>query len=171
MREHKVVILLRLLRTLVPRLDPTVPYVGDLLTNDRDHQVYDFLAAAGKLGRLFMGSGRVSADRVAVLHTAFDATVADPAFLNEAQKLPLVVAPVTWGEIASRVGGLFATPADIVARATSMSSDWNRILERVAPKFSLRCQRRGSTSKDPRFEEGTQIIPNPYQSTCTSPAL
>jgi hypothetical protein len=85
--------------------------------------VYDFLAAPGKLGRLFMVSGRVPADRVAVLRTAFDATVADPAFLSEAQKFRLVVAPVTGSEIASRIGGLFATPADIVARAKSMSSD------------------------------------------------
>ena len=123
MRDHKVVILLRLLRTLVPGLDPTVPYAGDLLSNDRDRRVYDFLAAPGKLGRLFMVSGRVPADRVAVLRTAFDATVADPAFLSEAQKLRLVVAPVTGGEIANRIGGLFATPADIIARAKSMSSD------------------------------------------------
>ena len=70
-----------------------------------------------------MVSGRVPADRVAALRAAFDATVADPAFLNEAQKLGLVVAPVTGGEIASRVGGLFATPADIVTRARAMSSD------------------------------------------------
>jgi tripartite-type tricarboxylate transporter receptor subunit TctC len=123
LRDRKVVILLRLLRTLVPGLDPTVPYAGDLLSNDRDRQVYDVLAAPGKLGRLFMVSGRVPADRVAVLRRAFDAMVADEAFRNEAQKLRLLVAPVTGREIASHIGDLFATPADIVARAKAMSSD------------------------------------------------
>jgi len=34
-----------------------------------------------------------------------------------------VVAPVTGGEIASYIGNLFATPADIVARAKAISSD------------------------------------------------
>ena len=123
LRDRKVVILLRLLRTLVPGLDAAVPYAGDLLSNDRDRQVYDFLAAPGQLGRLFMVSGRVPADRVAVLRTAFDATVADPAFLNEAQKLRLAVAPVTGGAITGHIGNLIATPADIVARAKAISSD------------------------------------------------
>jgi hypothetical protein len=123
LRDRKVVILLRLLRTLVPGLDPTVPYAGDLLSNERDRQVYDFLAAPGKLGRLFMVSGRVPADRVAVLRAAFDATVADGAFRNEAQKLRLLVAPVTGGEIARQIGNIVTTPADIVARAKAMSSD------------------------------------------------
>jgi tripartite-type tricarboxylate transporter receptor subunit TctC len=123
LRDRKVVILLRLLRTLVPRLDPAVPYAGDFLSNDRDRQVYDFLAAPGKLGRLFMVPGRVPADRLAILRTAFEATVADPAFLDEAQKLRLTVAPVTGRELASHIGALFATTPDIVARAKAMSSE------------------------------------------------
>jgi tripartite-type tricarboxylate transporter receptor subunit TctC len=123
LRDRKVVILLRLLRTLVPGLDPTVPYAGDLLANDRDRQVYDFLAAPGKLGRLFMVSARVPPDRVAVLRRAFEATVADPAFLDEAQKLRLTIAPVAGREIASHIGALFATAPDIVARAKAMSGE------------------------------------------------
>ena len=59
MREHKVVILLRFLRTLVPRLDPTVPYAGDLLTNDRDAK------CAGRRCRPLCRAIASIADRVA----------------------------------------------------------------------------------------------------------
>ena len=123
LRDRKVSVLLRLLPTLVPGLDASVPFARDLLKDDRDRRVYDVLAAPGKLGRLFMVSARVPADRLALLRGAFDTMVADPAFLNEAQKLRLPVAPVTGAEIGRLVAELSATPPDLVARAKAVSDD------------------------------------------------
>jgi hypothetical protein len=54
---------------------------------------------------------------VAVLRRAFDAMVADPAFLAEAAQLRLLVAPMNAAEVARRVGELYATPSDLVGRA------------------------------------------------------
>jgi len=123
LRDHKINVLVRLLRTLVPGLDPNVPFAGDLLRDERDRKVYEILSAPGKLGRLFVVSGRVPAGRVAILRASFDAMVADPAFLSEAQKLRLLIAPVTGAEIAGRIADLFATPADLVVRAKAVSGD------------------------------------------------
>jgi hypothetical protein len=93
------------------------------LRDEADRKVYDFLTAPGKLGRLFMVSGRVGAARVAMLRAAFDAMVADRAFLSEAQRLRLLVAPVSGVEISQRVAALYAAPATLVARARAVSSD------------------------------------------------
>jgi tripartite-type tricarboxylate transporter receptor subunit TctC len=123
LRDRRINVLLRLLPTLVPGLDASVPFARDLLKDDRDRKVYDVLAAPGKLGRVFMVSARVPDERVALLRAAFDAMVADPAFLNEAQKLRLPVAPANGAEIARTVSELFATPADLVARARAVSDD------------------------------------------------
>ena len=123
LRDRKVNLLVRLIPTLVPGLDAGVPFAGDLLRDERDRRIYDFLTAPGKLGRLFMVSGRVGAERVAALRAAFDATVADAAFRAEAGKLRLLVAPVSGAEISRRIAELFAAPAALVARAKAVAGD------------------------------------------------
>jgi hypothetical protein len=123
LREPRINVLVRLLPTLVTGLDASVPYAGDLLRDEGDRKVYDFLTAPGKLGRLFMVSGRVGAARAAMLRQAFDSMVADRTFLDEAQKLRLLVAPVSGAEISQRVAALYAAPAALVARAKAVSGE------------------------------------------------
>ena len=70
-----------------------------------------------------MVSGKVPPDRVAALRGAFDAMVADPEFLAEAAKLKLLVTPMTAAEVTRHVAELYATPADLVAKAKAITGD------------------------------------------------
>ena len=117
LRDRKVNIIVRLSPTLVPGLDASVPFGGDLVHDAQDRKIYDFLTAPERLGRLFMVAGGVPAERVAVLRKAFDAMVTDPAFLAEAAQLRLLVTPMNAAEVARQVGALYATPPDLVGRA------------------------------------------------------
>ena len=117
LRDRKVNIIVRLSPTLVPGLDASVPFGGDLVHGAQDRKIYDFLTAPERLGRLFMVAGGVPAERVAVLRKAFDAMVTDPAFLAEAAQLRLLVTPMNAAEVARQVGALYATPPDLVGRA------------------------------------------------------
>ena len=123
LREHKINVLVRLSPTLVPGLDPVVPFAGDLLAEARDRKVYDFLLAPAKLGRLFLVSSRVPVERVAVLRAAFDAMVADSAFLDEAGRQKLLVTPMTGAQIAEDVRELYAMPADLLTRARLIAGE------------------------------------------------
>jgi tripartite-type tricarboxylate transporter receptor subunit TctC len=98
-------------------MDGNVPFGGDLVRDAGERKIYDFLTAPERLGRLFMVAGAVPPERVAVLRAAFDAMVADPRFLAEAAQLRLLVTPMPGAEVARRVGELYATPADVLARA------------------------------------------------------
>jgi tripartite-type tricarboxylate transporter receptor subunit TctC len=115
LREHKIDVLVRLSPTLLPGMEAKIPFAGDLVKDPRQRQIFNFLMAPEKLGRLFMVSSRVPAERVAVLQKAFDATVADPAFLAEAEKLRLLVTPMTGAEVAKDVAALYDTPPDLIA--------------------------------------------------------
>jgi len=117
LRDRKINVMVRLSPTLVSGMDRGVPFGGDLVRDAADRKVYDFLTAPERLGRLFMVAGSVPAGRVAILRAAFDAMVADPEFRTEAGQLRLLVAPMTGAEVARRVGELYATPADVLARA------------------------------------------------------
>jgi len=108
---------------LVAGMDRDVPFGGDLLVNDRDRKVYDFLTAPARLGRLFIMPGKVAPDRLAALRTAFDVMVADAAFLAEAQRSGLTVTPMTGSAVDREIAELYATPVGILARARSIAGE------------------------------------------------
>jgi tripartite-type tricarboxylate transporter receptor subunit TctC len=101
-------------------MDASVPFGGDLTRDRTERRVYDFLTAPERLGRPFMVSSKVPADRVAILKRAFDQMVAEPEFRAEAQRLKLLVTPMAGDEVARRIGELYATPPDVVARAKTI---------------------------------------------------
>lgn len=117
LRDRKINVLLRLSRTLVPGMDPRVPFGGDLVKDDRERKLYDFLVAPERLGRIYMTSEKVPADRVSVLRAAFDATTADPDFRRDAERLHLLVTPMSGGEVARQIADLYATPPGVIAEA------------------------------------------------------
>ena len=121
LRDKKINVLVRLSPTLVPGMDGNVPFGGDLVKTDAERKIYDFLIAPERLGRLFVMSGKVPADRAAMLRAGFDAMVADPAFRTEAERIRLLVTPMSGDEVARRVGELYATPPDLVARAKTIA--------------------------------------------------
>jgi len=123
LRDKKINIVVRLSPTLVPGLDRSVPFGGDLVKDERDRKLYDFLIAPERLGRLFMVSDKVPADRVAALRAGFDAMVADPGFRAEAQRMKLLVTPMTGDEVARHIAELYGTPSDVVARAKTILGD------------------------------------------------
>ena len=121
--EYKINVIVRLSPTLVPGMDKSVPYAGDLVKTERDRSIFNFLMAPEKLGRLFMASERVPADRVAMLRRAFNAMVADPAFRRDADKQRLTVTPMSGEEVTRNIGALYATPPDVVAKATAIAAE------------------------------------------------
>jgi tripartite-type tricarboxylate transporter receptor subunit TctC len=79
----------------IPGLPPGVPFAGDLAPSQEAKDVLGILMAADALGRPFVVSKQVPADRLAVLRAAFDATVRDAQFLAETERLELpVVGPL-----------------------------------------------------------------------------
>jgi tripartite-type tricarboxylate transporter receptor subunit TctC len=68
------------------------------------------------IGRPFFLPPNVPADRVAALRAAFDATMQDPNYRAEANKLKIDVDPLTGTELAALVAQVSQTPAETVAR-------------------------------------------------------
>jgi hypothetical protein len=123
LQTPKINIVLRLSPTLLMGLDSSVPFGGDLMRDTGDRKVYDFLTAPQRLGRLFMVPARMPADRIAALRHAFEAMVADAAFLAEAQRSGQTVTPMPGAEVDRRIAELYATPPDVVARARTIAGE------------------------------------------------
>ena len=99
---------------------PDVPNALDLVANPEDKQVLSLILARQEMGRPFATPPGVQADRVAILRAAFEATLKDPAFLADAQKLQMEVDPLTGAEIEALLKSAYAAPRPIVQRAAQL---------------------------------------------------
>jgi tripartite-type tricarboxylate transporter receptor subunit TctC len=65
---------------------PNVPTIVELGKSAEDRQMLAFYASGGEIGRSFLATPGIPADRVKALRAAFDATMADAEFKGEIQK-------------------------------------------------------------------------------------
>jgi tripartite-type tricarboxylate transporter receptor subunit TctC len=105
----------------IPGLPPGVPFAGDLAPGQEAKDVLGILMAADALGRPFVVSRQVPAERLAVLRAAFDATIADTQFLAETERLDLpVVGPIAGPQAEQIVTSIYAASPALIARAQAI---------------------------------------------------
>jgi len=78
------------------------------------------------MARPFVAPPEIPEDRKAALIAAFDATMTDPDFLAEAQKLSFEVHPVSAAAIDALLAEVYITPKDVLGRATKAISSANQ---------------------------------------------
>ncbi len=100
-----------------PDLPKGVPYLGKFATTAEQREVLELLSAAGELGRPYIMSKAVPADRLQVMRKAFDETMKDQAFLADAEKLLLPVNPIGGAEAEKIIAGIYKSSPAIVAKA------------------------------------------------------
>lgn len=93
---------------------PNVPALGELAKTEAQRQAVELLATRLRYGRPFYLPPDVPAARVEALRRAFDATMADPAFLAEAEKAKLDIQPMKGEEIGPLIARVMATPPTVV---------------------------------------------------------
>lgn len=93
-----------------------VPLIFEFAKNDADRQTLQFAVARLEYGRPFFLPPNVPADRVNALRRAFDATMKDPAYLAEADKLKIEVDALTGEQVAKLVEQVTHTPPALVER-------------------------------------------------------
>jgi len=120
---HKIDPITRSGPLVPPDLPPTVPYTADIAPSGRDREIIRFLTASGQVGRPFIASASVPAERIEILRVAFNKTVADPEFIADARQLRLPVSPKSAKEALSTVEAIYATPDGIVQAARKIAGE------------------------------------------------
>jgi tripartite-type tricarboxylate transporter receptor subunit TctC len=105
--ENKVSLLMQYSLSKHPDL-PNVPLVMDLAKNEEQRTILKLIFGRQVMGRPFAAPPGVPKDRADALRKAFAETMADPAFLAEAEKAKLEVTPVSGETIASLVQEVYA---------------------------------------------------------------
>ena len=96
---------------------PNVPLATDLAKTQEQKQIMNLLLASQSMARPFAAPPGIPEDRKAALIAAFNATMKDPDFLKEAEKLSFDVRPVTAAKIDEMLKEAYDTPKDVIAKA------------------------------------------------------
>jgi tripartite-type tricarboxylate transporter receptor subunit TctC len=96
---------------------PNIPLMADLATTAIDRQVFEFLAYGPAMGRPFFMPPNTPPERVAAIRRAFEETLRDPGFLDEAKRGQLDVAPVSGDDLTALVMKSFALAPEALAIA------------------------------------------------------
>ena len=72
------------------------------------------------LGRPFLTAPGVPSERVALLREAFDSTMADPGFLEDAKRAQLDLDPMTGAAVAEIVQEVQNTRSDLIEKVRSI---------------------------------------------------
>ena len=94
-----------------------VPMAIDLVKTPEDRKVMEIVFAKFGMSRPFFTPPGVSAERLAVLRRAFDATMRDEDFLADAKKLGMDINPVRGEDVEALVTRIMSTPAALAERA------------------------------------------------------
>jgi tripartite-type tricarboxylate transporter receptor subunit TctC len=118
-RDRKANVLLQIGLQKIRDL-PDVPNALDLVSDPEDRRVLELILIRQEMGRPFALPDGVAADRVAAMRAAFEATLKDPAFRADAQKLQMEIDPLTGGEIEALLKQAYSAPRPIVERAAQL---------------------------------------------------
>jgi hypothetical protein len=114
--DKKVNFLLQLSLENIPAL-ASVPNLLEFARTDDERNVLRLLLEMKALGRpCFLAEG-VPPARIAALRAAFDSSMKDESFLEEAAKMLGPVDPVSGEDMQQMLGEVYALPADVIKKA------------------------------------------------------
>jgi tripartite-type tricarboxylate transporter receptor subunit TctC len=95
---------------------PDVPSALEVVQTPGDRQLFEIAFAEQVMGRPFVLPPGVPNDRVAALRAAFDATMQDAAFLDDALLQHAEIDPIGGREINALLDRVYAAPPEVAAR-------------------------------------------------------
>jgi tripartite-type tricarboxylate transporter receptor subunit TctC len=117
-RDHKLNYLAQI--SLQPNAELTqlgAPEIWRYIRNADDRKVAELVVSQQSFERPYFVAHGTPADLTNILRDAFDATMRDPQFLVEAQKIGVDISPISGPKVQALVQQLYATPKDIIERA------------------------------------------------------
>ena len=93
------------------------PPIWNFISNEDDRKAVELIISQQVFHRSYIAPPGVPAPRLAILRTAFLATMKDPQFLADAEKTGIDIAPLDGGKIQDLIARLATTPDAVVQRA------------------------------------------------------
>jgi len=119
LRDKKINVLLQTGLDKAPDL-PDVPRLVDLAHNGEQRQILELFSQAEKVGRSLTAPPGLPPERIAELRSAFAATLKDPGFLADAEKMQLSLTPLMGDKLQAIIEKSFAYSPAIIEQAQAL---------------------------------------------------
>jgi tripartite-type tricarboxylate transporter receptor subunit TctC len=116
LRDRKIDMLLQFGAVRDPEW-PDVPLLTDLATNDEQRQIFKVFSAEVALGKVFVTTPGVPADRLAALRKAFEETLRDPAYIEDAKRAEMLVRPLSHERAKAMADEIVSLSPEMIAKA------------------------------------------------------
>jgi tripartite-type tricarboxylate transporter receptor subunit TctC len=94
-----------------------VPELLGYAKDDSARKTMELIVSQQAFSRPYFTAKEVPQERVQLLRAAFDATMKDPQYLADANKMHIDISPLSGAKVQDLVAKLYATPKDIVEHA------------------------------------------------------
>jgi len=101
------------------------PSIYQFVKTDEQRKILEYFSSSIEYGRPLLLPPEVPADRVQLIRRAFDATMKDPAFLEEAEKLGMEVTPRTGEQLEALIRAASEASPEIIERVTKLIQSAN----------------------------------------------
>jgi tripartite-type tricarboxylate transporter receptor subunit TctC len=116
--EHKVNVLVQVsLEPLEELTERGVPHIWKFVPREDDRKVAELVVSQQVFQRSYIAPPQTPAEALAILRAGFDATMQDAAFLADADKMQISIAPIQGAKVQDLIARLYATPKEFVERA------------------------------------------------------
>jgi tripartite-type tricarboxylate transporter receptor subunit TctC len=123
LENKQINVILQLSMSKHPEL-PDVPLVADLARDEASRQIFTLAFGAQKMGRPVATTPGVPSERLAALRQAFDATMRDRDFQEDAKRNGLEAeGSITGAEVDTVLRDIYATPKSIVQRYEAIRNE------------------------------------------------
>jgi tripartite-type tricarboxylate transporter receptor subunit TctC len=96
------------------------PSIFEYIKSAEDKQIMTFINSSTELGRPYALPPGTEPAKVAALRKAFDQTMTDPEFLQDAAKAQLDVSALTGEELDEKIKALYAVPKELIDKANAL---------------------------------------------------
>jgi tripartite-type tricarboxylate transporter receptor subunit TctC len=118
LRDNKANVLLQVSLDPHPELTKMgVPQVFQFVKDADDRRAVELIISQTVFQRSYIAPPEISPAQLNVLRAAFDRTMADPQFLDDAEKMRIDISPMSGDKVQDLVRRIYASPKDIVERA------------------------------------------------------
>jgi tripartite-type tricarboxylate transporter receptor subunit TctC len=116
--EKKVNVLVQVsLEPLEELTERGVPHIWKFVPKEDDRKVAELVVSQQVFQRSYIAPPQTPAEVLGILRAAFDATMKDPAFLADAEKMRISITPLSGVKVQDLIGRLYSTPREFVERA------------------------------------------------------
>ena len=115
--EGKVHPFVRFTSAKVAEMPDSARFIGDLAKTTDQKELLDVVNGQDEVGRPFIVSRDIPAERLAILRKAFDALMKDPVFNADMVKQNLPVHPINGAESDQIVARMLKTPREVADKA------------------------------------------------------